>query len=72
MLALETDEVEAVELYRLKAARRGFAHLGVAVVRVIGQLNVRHIGKPHIADAVNAAQDHTFQLIHIVKRIADF
>ena len=48
-----------------------FAHLGIAVIGVIRQFNVRHIRKPHIANTVNAAQDHAFQLVHIVKRIAD-
>ena len=46
------------------------AYLGIAVVGVVGDLYVGHVGQAHVANAVNAAQHHAFQRVGAVKGIA--
>ena len=43
-------------------------HLGVGVVGVVGHFDLGHIGQAHVADAVDIAEHHAFQLVRVGKR----
>ena len=46
-------------------------HLGVGVVGVVGHFDLGHIGQAHVADAVDIAEHHAFQLVRVGKGITD-
>ena len=46
--------------------RAVFAHLGVACVGVIGQLDIGHVLQLHVAHAGQLAQHHVAQCVHAV------
>ena len=51
--------------------RTVLVHLGVGIIGVVGHFHIGHIGQPHIANAVDVAQHHIFQLIGIAEGVAD-
>ena len=46
-------------------------HLGVGVVGVVGHFDLGYIGQAHVADAVDIAEHHAFQLVRVGKGITD-
>ena len=72
LLALETVEVDDVELlYSDSSTGAVLVHLGVGVVGVVGHFDLGHIGQTHVADAVDIAEHHAFQLVRVGKGITD-
>ena len=71
LLALETVEVDDVELLYSDSSTARFLYLGVGVVGVVGHFDLGYIGQAHVADAVDIAEHHAFQLVRVGKGITD-